>query len=408
MNTDHPMWNRALVAVSAIAIVLSAGVSIQASAGTQLWLYPDSDDPRNGGHVVDGGTFVLNIENRGGGNGDNTVSDVFLVLAVQDSALLTGGSLVFPDGSTAVLDDTVLAYQTPVLQCSGRTFPPHGVYPAYIVEFPIGEILQGQVVQVAVDIQAEDGFVAHFDAHGIGYKQAGLTLKCYDVSNPSGHGVTVLFGGEEEDECYDLRIDKVATASGADIGDEIDYLISVENNGTCDLTGVVITEDIPTVTTVDGDEVPAFTVVAMDPSPTDQTGETLIWAIGDLLVGESSAMVITVVFDEPAADGSIVVNTVCVVAEEIEDEICASAMVEVGDFAGRHIGGPGFWCNQIRFAIEGRHNARFTLEELEAWLVEINETSLVFPELWDTELLESVQDLLCRPSQAETVADRLS
>ncbi|MCD4747987.1 MAG: DUF11 domain-containing protein, partial [Thermoanaerobaculales bacterium] len=180
------------------------------------------------------------------------------------------------------------------------------------------------------------------------------------------------------------------------------------NNGTCDLTGVVITEDIPTVTTVDGDEVPAFTVVTMDPSPTDQTGEMLVWAIGDLLAGESSAMTITVVFDEPAADGTIVVNTVCVVAEEIEDEICASATVEIGDFAGRHIGGPGFWCNQIRFAIEGRHNARFTLEELEAWLVEINETSLMFPELWDTESLESVQDLLCRPSQAETVADRLS
>ena len=30
------------------------------------------------------------------------------------------------------------------------------------------------------------------------------------------------------------------------------------------------------------------------------------------------------------------------------------------------IGGPGFWCNQLRFAREGRPNAKFTTAELEA------------------------------------------
>ena len=77
----------------------------------------------------------------------------------------------------------------------------------------------------------------------------------------------------------------------------------------------------------------------------------------------------------------------------------------VGDVPDE-IGGPGFWCNQIRFTLEGRDNARFTLDELEAWLAEIDLLSAVFSEVWDVSTVELARDLLCYPSQATGPADR--
>jgi hypothetical protein len=65
-------------------------------------------------------------------------------------------------------------------------------------------------------------------------------------------------------------------------------------------------------------------------------------------------------------------------------------------------------------AIQGRHNATYTAEELEAFLAAINEGtdsiegSLVFSELYDTSTLASAQTLLCEPQLAESAADRLA
>ncbi len=407
MSTNIP--RRTSVALSIMAILIMATLLPgSAEAGSKLWLYPDSENPQNGGHVVETGDFVLNIENLGSGNGDTTTYEVFVVLSVNDPALLTGGSLGLPDGTSVALDPAAFVFDTPVFPCSGHYFPPHGVYPASIAEFFIGDIADGEVVQIAVDIEGDDGLVAHFDAFGTGYKQAGPNLKCYDVSNPSGHDVSVVLGEGEEDPCPWLVIDKVASASGVDFGDQVDYTITVENLSECDATRVVVTETIPIVVTEDGSEVPAFTVVAVDPSPTEQTDRLLVWSIGDLAAGESVVFTVTVVFDEPAADGTPVENTACVFFAETDGVICASAIVAVGAIPADEIGGPGFWCNQIRFALEGRHNAKFAVEELEEWLAGINEVSPVFPELWDTTTLEGARDLLCRPNEAETVADRLA
>ncbi len=389
-------------------LIMAALLPGSVEAGSKLWLYPDSEDPRNGGHIVDTGTFVLNVENLGSGNGDTTTYEVFVVLSVNDPALLTGGSLGLPDGTSVDLDPAAFVFDTPVFPCSGHSFPPHGVYPAFTAEFFIGDIADGQVMQIAVDIQGEDGLEAHFDAFGTGYKQAGPNLKCYDVSNPSGHDVSVVIGEGGEDPCPWLVIDKVASASGVDLGDQVDFTITVENVSECDATVVRVTETIPTVVTDDGSEVPAFTVVAVDPSPTEQLDRLLIWDIGDLIAGESAVFTVTVVFDEPAADGTAVENTACVYFAETDGVICSSAVVAVGAVPDGEIGGPGFWCNQIRFALEGRHNAKYTIEELEEWLAGINEVSPVFPELWDTTTLEAASDLLCSPNDAETVADRLA
>ena len=403
MSTDITRMSVVLPITIIAILIVATLLPGSAEAGSKLWLYPDSEDPRNGGHVVDTGNFVLNVENLGSGNGDTTTYEVFVVLSVNDPALLTGGSLGLPDGTLVDLDPASFVFDTPVFPCSGHSFPPHGVYPSFIAEFFIGDIADGQVVQIAVDIQGEDGLEAHFDALGTGYKQAGPNLRCYDVSNPSGHDVRVVLGEGGEDPCPWLVIDKVASASGVDFGDQVDFTITVENISECDATGVVVSEIIPFVTADDGSEVPAFTVVAVDPSPTEQTDHVLIWDVGDLPAGESLVFTVTVVFDEPAADGIAVENTACVTSAESDDLICSSATVDVGAVTDGEIGGPGFWCNQIRFALEGRHNAKFTLEELEEWLAAINEISPVFPELWDTTTLEGARDLLCRPLRAKRI-----
>ena len=62
--------SRALVA--GVVFLIIAAAAAPADATARLWLYPDSDDPRAGGHVVNGDAFTLNVENvGGGGNGDN-------------------------------------------------------------------------------------------------------------------------------------------------------------------------------------------------------------------------------------------------------------------------------------------------------------------------------------------------
>lgn len=392
-------------------MTLLIGVSASAQAGSQLWLYPDSDDPRNGGHVVDTGQFTLNIENFGAGNGDLTAYEVFVVVAVNDPALLTGGTLELPDGTVAALDAGAFGFGTPVFPCSGHFFPGHGMFPAAFVEVFLGDLADDEVAQLAVDVQGEDGLLVHFDAFGTGYRQAGPNLRCFDISNPSGHDVSVVFGsGDDPDEppCPDLAIDKTASASGVDLGDEVEFTITVTNDSECDATSVVVTETIPMVTGDDDIDVPAFTVIGVDPSPTQQTDDFIVWEIGDLPAGETAVFLVTVVFDEPLTDGTVVENTASVMSAEMDEPVSSTAEVAVGSAPNGQIGGPGFWCNQIRFATGGWTSAKFTVDELEGWLAAINDASPVFPELWATNTLDEAMVLLCRPDLADGTADRLA
>lgn len=389
--------------VVGLALVAAASSS---RASTQLWLYPEGVDPRAGGHVVATGTFTLLLENRGGGGGDATVHDAMLVFAVEDPALLGSASLLLPDGTGILIEPAALQLGSPVLPCSGLEFPPHGEYPAYFTTVPVGELGGGETLAIGVEIGGEDGLHAHFDAVGVGYRQTGQGMRCFDVSNPSGHDVTVMLGEVVPAPCEELSVDKTASATGVDLGDEVEYTLTVTNSGTCDLTQVVVVEDIPTIT-VDEPEVPAFTVVAAEPPATVQTPLGLEWHLGTLASGATVVISLTVVFDQPLADGRVVVNTVCASAAELEEPTCARARVAVGD-VGDRVGGPGFWCNQIRFALEGRANAKFTVVELEAWLAQASALSRVFPELVDVTTLMLARDLICRPDRADSPADRLA
>ena len=396
-----------MVLAAAMLVFAAASAPNTAFATPKLWLYPDSENPQAGGHVVTDPAFTLNIENRGSGNGDNTAVAASLLVAVNDPGLLVSGTVSLPGGPVD-LDPAVLVYGIPTFDCDGKTVPPHGVYPAYYTEIPIGDIAQGQIISAGVVVDGAEGLRVHFDAKATGYRQAGPHLKCYGVINPSGHDVTMVLDEPGTPSCYEVSISKTAGSTGVALGDAMDYVIVVSNRGTCELTDVLLTEDLPTVLDPDGVPVPAFTVTAIDPPPTSQTDTTIEWALGALEPGAVVTATVSVVFDQPDAVGQVIENTACVASFELPDPQCASAAVAVDVSDEDEIGGPGFWCNQLRFAREGRPNAMFTTAELEAWLLLIFDQSAVFPELWPLVTLMDAENMLCRPNQADTMADRLA
>jgi uncharacterized repeat protein (TIGR01451 family) len=398
---------RAVVAAIAVGFLLAAAAPGPAEASARLWLYPDSDDPNAGGHVVTEPAFTLNIENRGTGGGDNTATEVVLLVAINDPALFVDATITLP-GGTATIDPDSLVHGIPSFSCSDATIPPHGFYPADFAQIAVGDIPEGDVVSAGIVVSGSDGLQVHFDSIGVGYRQAGPNLRCYDVINPSGHDVTQVFEGTGGGACHELAIQKTASSTGVALGDPLDYTITVENTGTCDLTDVVLTEDIPTVPDALGQPVPAFTVTAINPPPSVQTPTTIEWSFPTLAPGDSITATVSVVFDQPAADGLTVDNTACVSSVELPDPLCSSAPVEVGTPGDEEIGGPGFWCNQIRFALEGRPNALFAIPDLEAWLTSILDQSAVFPEMWPLLGLSDARFLLCRPDSGDTMADRLA
>jgi hypothetical protein len=395
-------------------LVAAPGTS---DAKTQLWLYPDTDDPRAGGHVVTDSMFTLVVENRGRGD-DDTATLVSLVVAVNNPDLLGSVTLGWPDDSTSIVEN--LMFGTPTLPCDGKNVPRHGIYPTFFTTVSIAnadavdEIEPGGSVVIEVEIVGDDGLEVHFDVIAEGHKVKRDTTVCYGVVNPSGHDVTAVLGDSVDAECPVMTINKSASTTGVEVGGEVEYTIEVSGSEDCEpLTNLVITEDIPTV----GDPaVPAFTVdnSTIFPAPVSQTDDLITWNLDSLPASDTAVFTLTAVYVE-AADGHEVVNTACVTADGIDDPECSSAEVAVGEEPDDdEIGGPGFWCNRIRFAVEGRHNATYTVEELEAFLVEINddadsgEGSSVFSELYDASTLESAQILLCRPQLAESAADRLA
>jgi hypothetical protein len=386
-----------------VAVVMA--LSMAAMPGTcdataKLWLYPDTDDPRNGGHVVEEATFTLIVENVGGGgkDADNTAYEAALVVAVNDLSLL--GSIML-DGVPVVID----SYGVPEMPCTLSSIPPHGRYPSDFTALPLEEIAEGDAIAIEVEIDGSPGLDVHFDAVALGWKQKKETTECYDVVNPSGHHVTAIVPAAVEPTCPDVSIEKSTTTTGVELGDEIEYLIVVETSSECgDLTEVQITENIPIVAPEgDGDPVPAFEIIAADPPPLGAlTDDPVVWDFGTVAAGETKEIVLTVLFNESLAEGEKIENTACVDAADLDEPLCSSVRVAVGETpADDGIGGAGFWCNRMRLALEGIPGASYSVEELEALLAEVDVLSEVFFDLVDVSTAEAAEDLLCRPRRAD-------
>ena len=406
----------------ASAVILATALLLAApstgDAKVKLWLYPDSDDPRAGGHVVYGTEFTLVVENRGSGEED-VATDVLLALVVNDVALFTSATLTWPDGDMTV-EAADLQFGTPTRPCDERAMPRHSWYPGDFTTVMIAEELgAGEIVEIEVIIEGTDGLEVHFDGMAQGSKEKkGITV-CYGAVNPSGHDVTAVLGeggGDDEDDCPEVEITKSADVTWVEIGGPATYTIEVVSSADCDaLENVFVTENIPTVT--DGVDVfPAFTVneAGIVPTPTSVTDELITWELGTLDPGVPVVITVPVVFDQPLADGKKIVNHACVTADGIDDPKCDRFKIKVGTASDDgEIGGPGFWCHRITFAMEGRRPPTYTVEELLIFLADLDGRSTVFSEIYpifdeDAPALDLAEMLLCLPRLAESDADRLA
>jgi len=394
-----------------------------ASAGASLWLYPADAGPREGGHVVPPGTFTLVIENRSKDSEANTAHEVKLVVAVENPTAVDVLDLMY-DGDVVVLDPNGWGVGVPALPCSGKPMPRHGVYPAAYSLVVLGDLTGkgdlagGEAVEIQVTVEGDDNLRVHFDAIATGWKMTGQGLKCSDVSNPSGHDVTVANRRGGQDECGRVSISKTADPRFVDLGETVTFVIEVQNEGTCDLTELILSDFIPAVEDENGVLHPAFQWTGETvPAPNVIDDYRLEWPlISPLVVGESAVVKLVVEFIEPSTEGQRVVNRACVTADEFRKPRCTSAGVMVGNPYGEDgPAGPGFWCHAARWVIEDRPKVPVDGEELLAWLEVVDTDSAVYSELYvvfvegDPEAsLVAAADLLCTPQLAEGAADRLA
>lgn len=409
MRPDSKLRASRLVHVVALALLLGAVAPTVAWAEATLRLEADPSTPGGGNQQVTEPVFALSVLNRDNGNGDTTAYRVQLLVSVPDPSLLASVTIEL-DGTSTTIEPADLGEGTPAYACSGRPVPPHGVYPAWFTTVDVGDILADEQADMTVTVAGSEGLSVHFEAIGEGLRQHGGSTVCTDVYAPPGHHVTALVGSgtPPPGEC-EADLDKTADVDEVEIGDQVVFTLVAVANGDCELSSVVLTDEIPIIVDDGGNELPAFTVLGVDPAPAILTDTEIVWNLGTLTAGASFTATVTVVFDEELADGHEVVNAACLTAAELEHPACDSAVVAVGDVSRPEpIGGPGFWCRQIRAALEGSHNAQFTLDELGGWLDEVNGGSMAFSELFETSTLEDARALLCRPNTLRTAAERLA
>jgi len=406
--------------VLALVFVLVAPI---VSAGPKLWLYPREAGPREGGHVVPPGDFTLVIENRAQDSEANNAQAVELVISVNKPDVVDTLELEY-NGTVTVLDPTGWEVGSPTLPCSEKPMAGHGVYPAAFLEIllveltGIGDLDGGQRVEIEVSVEGGDDLRVHFDAMAIGYKKAGHAEKCFDISNPAGHDVTVANRRGGQDGCGHVSITKTADPTAVDLGTEVVFTIEIVNDGTCDLTELVLEDLIPAVEDDQG-SYPAFqwtgdTTLA----PNEIDPFLLEWPLDALLVGDSAVVELVVLFDEPAADQRKVVNRACVSAAELKKRRCAVAVVTVGNPYGEDgPAGPGFWCHATRWILDGREKLPVDGQEMFEWLFSADDLSQVFSELEEYRIyfdddpdgsIDAAADLLCTPRDAAGPADRLA
>jgi uncharacterized repeat protein (TIGR01451 family) len=409
---------RSLVIV--MGIVLIAPI---VSAGPQLWLYPKDAGPREGGHVVPPGPFTLVIENRGKASEDNTAQSVELVIAVEDPGSVTLLQLSYDGGGPMDLDPSGWEEGIPVLPCSEKPMPRHGEYPAAFTTVTldeltqIGDLVGGQIVEIEVTVEGDEGLRVHFDATATGYKTTGQGERCFDISSPPGHDVTVANRRGGEDSCGHVSISKTTETRSVEYLDTVTFLIEVLNDGTCDLTEPVLQDLIPAVEDETGTSYPAFQWTGETmPAPNEIDEFHLEWPLPTIAVGEIVIVELVVEFDEPLAVGRRIKNRACITAPELKKPRCASAIVMVGipDLEGGPAG-PGFWCHATRWLIEDRPNVPIEGEELLAWLALIDDDSEVYSELYPIIVpddpaasLVATAAILCSPQDAVGPADRLA
>jgi uncharacterized repeat protein (TIGR01451 family) len=169
-----------------------------------------------------------------------------------------------------------------------------------------------------------ESFTIQFDADVVGPFTAGVTQICQQAT-VSGSNITDVLsddpdvGGATDPTCtpIDAAPDLVITksdgvATSVVPGDPIIYQIEVENVGTQDASGVVVTETVPQYTTFNASG-SSLTWSCADGSP---AGTICTYAVGDVAVGETKFPEFAVTVVNPVPVGAAEVSNTATVADD--------------------------------------------------------------------------------------------
>ena len=165
--------------------------------------------------------------------------------------------------------------------------PRHGIYPTVFSLVDLADLQAGERFEIDVTVDGDDGLYVHFDAIASGSKTTGHGQKCFDISNPPGHDVTVGNRPGGHDDCGRVKITKTTDQHFVDFGDTVIFVIEVLNKGSCDLTDPVLRDFIPAVEDDAGVSFPAFTVTSGTDPPPDEPGDLFLveWTLETPLPG---------------------------------------------------------------------------------------------------------------------------
>ena len=104
----------------------------------------------------------------------------------------------------------------------------------------------------------------------------------------------------------DLRLDKVGTPDPVEAGAEIRWLITLENTGTDDASGVTLVDTLPSDTVF----------LAAAPGATESAG-VVTWNVGTLAAGATQTFELTATVQSPLPNGTPLINNVEVASNEV-------------------------------------------------------------------------------------------
>ncbi|TMD19250.1 MAG: DUF11 domain-containing protein, partial [Chloroflexi bacterium] len=238
------------------------GASSGAECTPDLTLAKSHADPFVRGST---GTYTLTVSNVGGSatNGTTTVTDTLPAGLTPTAASGTGWSC-------GIAAQTVTCTSTDVVASSGS-------FPAISITVNVGQAAAASLTNTA-------------SASGGGE---------VNIANDSASDVTNVVSRA------DIAVAKISSSGTVTVGSNVDFTISVTNNGPSDATGVQITDQLPA----------GLTFVSATPSAGTYNSGTGVWNIGGLAAAGSATLTLTATV---TATGSIT-NTASKTAENETD-----------------------------------------------------------------------------------------
>lgn len=170
----------------------------------------------------------------------------------------------------------------------------------------VGDLESGQEAELTIDVEINGlGTLANV-AQVIAHNEMDTDSAPNNGAADEDDQDDAIVFSENGEDVADLSLSKTVDASMAEVGQSVDWTLTVTNQGTIDIAGIVVEDQLPaglTVTNVDG----------------DGSFDSGSWGIGDLAAGQSVSIVITTSLDQGLMVGDVLTNTAEITAMSEED-----------------------------------------------------------------------------------------